>query len=140
MSAYTVPSLSAVDFAITAHTVPSIASPTQALSAYTVPSLTAVDFTLVTYTPPTYMNVGWELLPSSGFPTQYAGLRVYYAGTVKELCLVAEADAPAGMGGVIKIVKGGTNYAVYLVETSDPDASSVRVRTSAGTKAMRLKT
>ena len=74
------------------------------------------------------------------FPTQFSGLRVYYGGSVRELCLVAEADAPTGMGGVIKIDKNGTLYAVYLVETSDPNATPVRVQTSAGTKAIRLKT
>jgi hypothetical protein len=73
------------------------------------------------------------------FPTQYAGLR-YYSGSVKELCLVAEADAPSGMGGVWKITKGGVNYAVYLVETSDPNASGVRLQTSSGIKSARLKT
>jgi hypothetical protein len=71
------------------------------------------------------------------FPTQYAGLR-FYKGTVQELCLVALADAPAG--NQIRIRKGGTDYAAYLVDTSDGNASAVRVRTSAGTKAIRLKT
>lgn len=73
------------------------------------------------------------------FPTQFAGLR-YYSGGVKELCLVAEADAPTGMGGVWKIRKGGVNYVVYLVETSDPNASGVRIRTTTGVKSARLKT
>lgn len=75
-----------------------------------------------------------------GFPTQYSGLRVYYGGAVRELCLVAAADANTGMGGAPMVRKGGVTYAVYLVETSDPDASLVRMRTSAGTKAIRLKT
>jgi hypothetical protein len=44
------------------------------------------------------------------------------------------------MGGALFIDKNGTTYAVYLVDTSDPDASPFRVRTSAGTKAIRLKT
>lgn len=74
------------------------------------------------------------------FPTQYAGLRTFYGAAVRELCLVATADAPAGMGAVWRILKGATTYAVYLVETTDPNASSVRLRTSAGTKAVRLKT
>jgi len=77
--------------------------------------------------------------PSGLFPTQYAGLR-YFKGTVRELCLVAEGDAPTGMGGVWKIRKGGVDYAVYLVETSDPNASHVRVQTTTGIKAARLKT
>jgi len=75
-----------------------------------------------------------------GFPTQFSGLRVFYGGVVNELCLVAVADAPTGMGGQMFIDKNGTTYAVYLVETSDPDASSVRIRTSAGTKSIRVKT
>lgn len=66
MSVYTPPALNAVDFALTAHTVPSIASPTQALSPYSVPTLTAVNFSLIAYTQPTYQNIGWELLPGGG--------------------------------------------------------------------------
>jgi hypothetical protein len=67
-------------------------------------------------------------------------LRVFYGGTVKSLCLVAQADAPTGMGGRLLIDKNGTTLAVYLVETTDPNASSVRVRTSTGAKSVRLKT
>lgn len=74
------------------------------------------------------------------FPTQFSGLRTYYGGAVQELCLVAVADAPTGMGGQMFIDKNGTTLALYLVETSDPDASSVRISTSAGTKSIRLKT
>lgn len=140
MSVYTVPSLSAVDFALTAHTPPSIASPANVLSSYTVPSLAAVNFALTVFTAPTYMNVGWELLPSTSFPTQYAGLRTYYNGAVRELCLVAAADANTGMGGAPMVRKGGVTYAVYLVETTDPNATPVRISTTAGTKAIRVKT
>lgn len=75
-----------------------------------------------------------------GFPTQYSGLRTYYGGAVRELCLVAEADANTGMGAAIMIRKGGTTYAVYLVDTTDPNASSVRIQTTTGIKAIRLKT
>lgn len=139
MSIYTTPALNAVDFALTAHTVPSIASPAQALQSYTVPSLAAVAFALAAYTAPAYMDIGWELLPG-GFPTQYAGLRVYYGGAVRELCLVAVADANTGMGAAPMIDKNGTTYAIYLVETSDPDASHVYLATAAGTKAIRVKT
>jgi hypothetical protein len=138
MSIYTPPSLSAVNFSLSAHTVPSIASPIQALAAYTVPALAAITFALSAYTVPTYPNVGWELLPGGGgFPTQYSGLR-YFAGTVKELCLVAVADAPAGPQW--RIDKNGTVYAVYLVDTSDSNASQVRINTPAGIKAARYKT
>lgn len=75
-----------------------------------------------------------------GFPTQYFGLKTYYHGAVKDLCLVAEADAPASMGGVLKVNKNGTLYGVYLVETTDPNASPCYIRTSTGTKAIREKT
>lgn len=75
-----------------------------------------------------------------GFPTQYPGLRIWHSGAMMELCLVATADAPAGMGGQPRIHKNNTTYAIYLVETSDPNASPLRIRTSAGTKAIRRKT
>ena len=135
MSVYTPPALTSVDFALTPHSVPSIASPQNALSVYTTPALNAVNFALSVFTVPTWMNVGWELL--SSFPAQFAGLR-YFLGTVKELCLVALGDAPAGPQWRIR--KGGTDYAVYLVDTTDPNASQVRIETGAGMKAARLKT
>jgi hypothetical protein len=138
MSLYTPPALNAVDFAITTHTPENVSSPQNVLTSYSVPALSAVAFALVAYTAPTYQDVGWELLPGApSFPTQYAGLR-YYHGTVKELCLVATADAPTGNQWLIR--KGATTYAVYLVDTSDPNASAVRVKTAAGIKAARLKT
>jgi len=140
MSIYTVPALNAVDFALTAFTPEDITPYDTGLSVYTVPALTAVDFALVPYTLPNFFDINFELLGGSSFPTQYSGLRTYYAGAMKELCLVAVADAPSGMGGVLKVDKNGTIYAVYLVETSDGDASSVRMRTSTGTKSIRLKT
>ena len=73
----------------------------------------------------------------SGFPTQFAGLR-FFKGSVQELCLVATADAPAGPQW--RIDKNGTTYAVYLVDTTDPNASHIRIETGAGVKAARLKT
>ena len=135
MSVYTPPALTSVDFALTPHSVPSIASPQNVLQSYTTPALNAVNFALSAFTVPTWMNVGWELLLA--FPAQFAGLR-YFLGTVKELCLVALGDAPAGPQW--RINKGGTDYAVYLVDTTDPNASQVRVETGAGIKAARLKT
>lgn len=74
------------------------------------------------------------------FPTQFRGFRIFHDGGVVELCLVATADAPAAMGGQLRLRKNGTTYAVYLVETSDPNASSVRIRTTTGTKAIRIYT
>lgn len=73
-----------------------------------------------------------------GFPTQFPGLRVYYGGAVRSLCMVAVADAPTGDTPMVH--KNGTTYAVYLVDTTDPNASSVRLRTNDGTKAIRLLT
>ncbi len=136
---YTVPSLSAVDFALTAHTPVDTSPATQALALYTLPSLSAVDFALTVWTPPTYLDVGWELLPDAGsFPTQFSGLRTFYAGGMVELCLVATADA--NTGNQLRLRKGATTYCVYLVDTSDPQASHVRIETTAGTKAVRMKT
>jgi hypothetical protein len=74
------------------------------------------------------------------FPTQFAGFRIQKTGSMIELSLVAEADAPAGMGGVLKFRKGGTTYVAYLVEVGDANASPLRIRTTTGTKAVRLKT
>ena len=82
----------------------------------------------------------WAASSGGVFPTQYFGLKAFYRGAVKDLCLVAVADAPAGMGAQPRVYKGGVAYAVYLVETTDPNASPVRMQTSAGVKAIREKT
>lgn len=105
--------------------------------ASTVLYLTAVESPTTTLV---LLPVSTQPAAEGSFPTQYAGLRTYYGGAVRELCLVAVADAPSGMGGVPRVYKGGTAYAVYLVETSDPNATPVRLRTSTGTKAIRVKT
>jgi hypothetical protein len=84
-----------------------------------------------------YMASPLATVGGVSFPTQYSGLR-YFLGTVRELCLVALGDAPAG--DQWRIRKNATDYAVYLVDTTDPNASQVRVQTSAGLKAARLKT
>lgn len=76
----------------------------------------------------------------SSFPTQYAGLRTYYHAAVQELCLVAAADGATGMGAIPMVSKNGVTYAIYLVETTDPNASLVRMETGLGVKAIRLKT
>lgn len=75
-----------------------------------------------------------------GFPTQFDGLRFFDGVANSDLSFVAEADAPSGMGGVLKMHKAGTTYALYLVETTDPNASAVRIQTTTGTKAIRKKT
>lgn len=75
-----------------------------------------------------------------GFPVQFFGLKLKNLNSILDLCLVAEADASTGMGGVIKILKGGVNYSLYLVETDDSNASPIRVKTSVGIKSIRLKT
>ncbi len=140
MSTYTPPSLTAVDFALTASTPDSTANYSTALSSYSPPALAAVAFALVAYTLPSFIAIDFEIGDGGGggFPTQYSGLRTYYGGAVRELCLVATADAPTG--DCPRVFKGGVTYAVYLVDPSDADASSVRIRTNDGTKAVRLKT
>jgi hypothetical protein len=59
---------------------------------------------------------------------------------MQELCLVAAGDGAVGMGGIPKIAKGGIIRDIYLVETSDPDASAIRIKTTTGIKAVRKKT
>ena len=90
-------------------------------------------------------GLGGNYLITQGFGVsealaQFFGLRAYFQGAIKDLCLVSVADAPAGMGGVVSVNKGGTNYAVYLVETNDANATPVRIKTTTGIKAIRLKT
>lgn len=74
------------------------------------------------------------------FPTQFAGFKVRKAGVTIELCMVATADAPTGMGGQLRVRRTADTVALYLVETADPNASPVRVQTATGIKAVRLKT
>lgn len=90
----------------------------------------------------TYVQVVGATLvwASSSFPLQYAGLRVQANGRMVELSVVDLANAPSGMGGVWRVQMVGSTKAVYLVDTTDPQASPVRVRTTTGTKAARLKT
>ena len=71
---------------------------------------------------------------------QFTGISVFYAGSKKELALVAESDAPIDMGGILKLRTGGVTYAIYLVDVGDLYASPVHVRTTTGTKAVRLRT
>lgn len=104
---------------------------------------TTTIFLYTTHATPNNIVLGDPTVVRGGgavFPTQYSGFKVQKTGSVIELCLVAEADAPGSMGGVVKIRKGVTNYALYIVETSDPNASPVRVKTVTGVKSVRLKT
>lgn len=91
-----------------------------------------------------FYGIDWTGIPTgvpSTFPVQFDGLKVVDGSSATiDLCLVSEVDAPAGMGGVLKIRDSATTYAIYLVETTDPNASPVRVQTTTGTKAIRLKT
>lgn len=74
------------------------------------------------------------------FPAQFLGLKAFFRGVINDLCLVASADRATGLGATPLVQKGATTYAIYLVETSDTNASPIRIQTSAGTKAIRLKT
>lgn len=75
---------------------------------------------------------------AAAFPNQFSWLRMYFHGSVQTLCVVATADAPPG--NQLRIQNAGLSYAIYLVDTTDPNASPARVRTSTGIKAIRLKT
>jgi hypothetical protein len=79
--------------------------------------------------------IAWA--PQFIIPQQFAGWRYQKAG-VKELCLVAWTNAPPG--NRIAVRKNGVTYAAYLVPVTDPAASQVRVKVSAGIMAIRLKT
>lgn len=75
-----------------------------------------------------------------GLPTFFDGFKVRATSGTVTLALVDVADAQTGMGGVMRVDKNGTVYALYFVETTDPDASPVRVQTTTGIKSIRLKT
>ncbi|GAI89678.1 unnamed protein product [marine sediment metagenome] len=53
---------------------------------------------------------------------------------------MASGDGKTGMGGIPKFRKGGVTYDTYLVETTDDNASAVRIKTSAGIKSIRKYT
>lgn len=53
---------------------------------------------------------------------------------------IGAGSGSGGTGDTPMLRKGGTTYAVYLVDTTDPNASSVRLHTGGGTKAIRLLT
>ena len=76
--------------------------------------------------------------PAPPVSTEYAGLRVAYSGSTHQLAMVPVADAPTGLGGIIKITKGTEVYALWIVDTSDGDASHVRVQMPIGVKSVRL--
>ncbi len=73
----------------------------------------------------------------SGLSTQYPIVFIKATSGIIQLATVAESDAPTGMGGVLKTAKAGTKYAFILVETSDPKASPVRIKTTTGVKSIR---
>jgi len=59
-------------------------------------------------------------------------------GSILKLALISIADALLMNNGTIKTrFPNGTDYAAYLVETTDPEASPVRVMTPMGIKAWR---
>jgi len=117
MSVYTVPSLSAVDFALTVESVPDISPYEIGLTSYTVPSLSAVDFALTTQTLPTFQDVGWELLPTAGGDATIAITGVTSTGQVGTV--TATGTAATSITGVSGTGAAGT---VTAVGTS-PDAT-----------------
>jgi hypothetical protein len=74
------------------------------------------------------------------FPEQFFGLKTFYGGSIQDLSLVAVANSPTGLGGVLKINTPSGVKTIYLVETSDSSASSVQIKTLTGIKSIRKKT
>jgi len=64
-------------------------------------------------------------------PTYYHGLKVQGIG---ELALCDVGSNP------LRIRKGGVTYGIELVDTSDSNASLIRIKTSTGIKAIRKYT
>ncbi len=91
---------------------------------------------------PAWFSPGWwgGKRGEANLTTQFSGFDVIYANVVRPLCLVGEDDADESMGGILKMRIGGVNYAAFLVDTDDDYASNVHVLTTAGVKAIRLKT
>lgn len=91
-----------------------------------------------------YINPGDEatygLLDDDGFSVYGTGDGVvaYYHGLkvqgVGELALCDVGNHP------LRIRKGGTTYGLELVDTSDPNASKIRIKTGVGIKAIRKYT
>lgn len=79
-------------------------------------------------------------IPPPTFPPQFFGLRGRTMLATVDLCLVDLTNAPSGLGGSIRIQKPDGAYAIYLVPTTDPNASPFRVATADGVKAVRLLT
>jgi len=83
----------------------------------------------------------WDYQPASaaqlhieytmGGPTYYHGLKVHGVG---ELALCDVGSHP------LRIRKGGTTYGIELVDTADPNASAIRIKTPGGVKAIRKYT
>jgi len=72
-----------------------------------------------------------ELLLTYTTVTYYHGLKVQGVG---ELALCDVGSHP------LRIRQGGTTYGIELVDTSDPNASAIRIKTPGGIKAIRKYT
>jgi hypothetical protein len=95
---------------------------------------------------PRYVHIGTSVPPGGdwsdigAFELQAAsigidiGLRVYDGTATNHIA--AEAPEPGGqLTSPIRITKNGTNYGILLTATNAPNASRIRIQTSAGTKA-----
>lgn len=79
------------------------------------------------------------IAPAPPPATGAQGLRVRKGSGTLELQLVVVADATPGMGGQWRFRRAdGITYVVQLVETTDPNASPLRLKTATGVKAARL--
>ncbi len=121
MSVYTVPALNAVDFALTVHTVPSIASPANVLQAYTVPALNAVDFALALTIPPTYADLGWDLLPDTSGTISATAAQTLGAFTqVATDTLALKASAGGTLGAVTQAASAPLAIQAQASQTLGP--------------------
>lgn len=74
------------------------------------------------------------------FPPQFGGFKMRTSSGTVELCMVARGNGNPNITDKLRTQKGSTIYDLYLVETSDINASSVHIKTSQGIKAIRKKT
>jgi len=80
-----------------------------------------------------------SVTPVPAIPTAIGYVKIKHPLGILSLRLISFSDALSFLRGIFKIARfgGDTNAAADLVETTDPDASPVRVKTPYGIKAWR---
>ena len=98
----------------------------------------SADFTLdTTGTPPGIGGVAYADSADFTLDTRAGavdiGLRMQDgAATIKIAC-----EPPGDLASPLRIRKNGETYGILLVDPASPDASHIRIRTSAGVKALK---